>query len=95
MEEAPGLAQAPELVWLRRLVTVLTVTMIIGIATITVILWIRLSPSLPALPEALRLPEGETAAAVTFARDFTVVVTTEGRILVYDASGTLRRDVLP
>ena len=85
----------PELAWLRRLVTALALMMMLGIAVVAATLWLRLSPSLPELPEAITLPNGETAAAVTFARDWTVVVTGRGNILLFDRSGRLRQSLAP
>jgi hypothetical protein len=86
----------PELAWLRRLVTGLAVVMGLGILALVAILWVRLSqPLLPELPAGLTLPEGTEAAAVTFARDWTVVVTAAGEILLYDREGTLRQRVMP
>lgn len=85
----------PELAWLRRLVTALALMMMLGIAVVAATLWLRLSPSLPELPEAITLPNGETAAAVTFARDWTVVVTGAGTILLFDSTGRLRQSVAP
>ncbi len=70
--------------------------MVLGIAAIAAILWLRLSaPPLPRLPAQIALPQGEAVQALTFARDFTVVVTESGRVLVYDPSGALRQDVRP
>lgn len=85
----------PELAWLRRLVTALALVMMLGIAVVAATLWLRLSPSLPELPEAITLPKGETAAAITFARDWTVVVTGRGNILLFDRGGRLRQSVTP
>lgn len=86
----------PELAWLRRLVTGLALVMALGILALVAILWLRLSqPPLPVLPEGLVLPDGARAAAVTFARDWTVVVTEAGEILLYDRSGRLRQRTLP
>ncbi len=73
--------------FLKRLVTTLTVVMIAGLVTIVALLVIRLgSPPapLPALPENIALPEGARVAAVTLARDWVVVVTEAGEILLYD-----------
>ena len=54
-------------------------------------LWLRLDrPMLPDLPDAIALPQGARAEAVTFARDLVVVVTDEDEVLIYDRSGTLR-----
>ena len=86
----------PELAWLRRLVTGLALAMGLGIAVIAAVLWMRLSaPPLPRLPAAITLPAGAVPAAVTFARDWTVVVTEGGAVLVYDAAGGLRQQVTP
>lgn len=84
----------PELRWLQMLVTVLAGTMVLGIIAVTAILWLRLSvPPLPALPANLALPEGAAPAAVTFARDWTVVVTEAGEILLFARDGSLHRQV--
>ena len=86
----------PELAWLRRLVTGLAVVMGLGMVAVAAILWVRLAqPPLPELPPGLVLPDGTDAAAVTFARDWTVVVTDAGEILLYDRSGALKQRVLP
>lgn len=72
--------------------TGLALAMAVGIFALVAILWLRLSqPPLPQLPAQIVLPQGATAAAVTFARDWTVVVTGTGEVLVYDKSGALRQ----
>ncbi|MFC0811201.1 DUF6476 family protein [Paracoccus panacisoli] len=89
-----GAAKVPELAWLRRVVTGLALAMGVGILSLVAILWLRLSqPPLPVLPEGVALPAGARAAAVTFARDWTVVVTEAGEVLVYDRAGQLRQQV--
>ena len=81
----------PELAWLRRVVTGLALAMGLGIVALVAILWLRLSqPPLPDLPAEIALPAGARAAAVTFARDLTVVVTEAGEVLVYDRAGRLK-----
>lgn len=91
-----GPAEVPELAWLRRLVTGLAVVMALGVAAVAAILWVRLSqPPLPHLPPGIELPQGAEAAAVTFARDWTVVVTDAGEVLLYDRTGALRQRVMP
>lgn len=86
----------PHLRYLKRLVTGLAVVMGAGILAIVALLWLRLAPGeVPALPEEIALPAGAVAAAVTFARDWTVVVTAGGEVLVYDRSGALRQQVTP
>ena len=60
-------------------------------------LWLRLGQpvqaELPELPADVVLPEGASPAAVTFARDWLVVVTQDGAVLVYDRAGALRGQV--
>lgn len=86
----------PELALLRRVVVGLALAMGVGIAAIVAILWLRLSqPPLPELPGTVALPAGARAAAVTFARDWIVVVTDAGEILLYDRAGALRQRVVP
>lgn len=76
------------------MVTGLALAMGVGILSLVAILWLRLSqPPLPVLPEGVALPAGARAAAVTFARDWTVVVTEAGEVLVYDRAGQLRQRV--
>lgn len=83
---------------LRRLVTVLTATMIAGFLILIALLVIRL-PDITAdrhlpLPDAITLPDGTQAAAFTQGPDWYAVVTTDDRILIYDrATGVLRQSV--
>lgn len=67
----------------------LMVVMIAGLLTIVWLLVTRLgTPApLPALPETVILPDGARPAAVTFARDWFVVVTEDGEILLYPRAG--------
>ena len=82
--------------WLRILVTSLAVVMGVGVLAIAGLLWLRLSEApLPELPEQIVLPEGAAPAAVTFARDWVVVVTETGEVLLYDRQGNLRDRVQP
>ena len=83
--------------FLKRLVTGLAVVMGAGMIALVVLLWVRLgaAPVLPDLPASIDLPHGATAEAVTFARDWIVVVTGTGEILLYDAQGALRDRVQP
>lgn len=86
----------PELRLLKALVTGLAVVMGLGMVAIVALLWMRLGqPVLPDLPAAIDLPEGAAPAAVTFARDWTVIVTEAGEVLLYDRRGTLRQQVAP
>lgn len=82
--------------WLRILVTSLAAVMGLGVLVIAALLWLRLSEApLPELPDSVTLPEGATPAAVTFARDWLVVVTETGEVLLYDKQGRLRERVQP
>ncbi len=79
--------------FLRILVFVLTATMIAGMALLIVLFWLRFSgrEAAPAealtLPDMLELPAGETAAAVTRAKDFWVVVGQEGVVYFFAPDG--------
>ena len=78
---------------LRILVTVLTTVMIVGLLVVVTLLVQRLRvPSVP-VPEALALPEGATPQAVTQGPGWWAVVTTDGRILIFDGAGTLTDEV--
>lgn len=82
--------------WLRLLVTSLAVVMGLGVLAVVAILWLRLSDApLPELPDTIALPQGAKPAAVTFARDWVVVVTDGGAVLLYDRQGQLRDSVTP
>lgn len=94
MDDAPlpGGADPGLVRYLRRLVTVLTVTMVAGFIVLILVVVIRLQTPPPVLPEQLVLPSGARAAAFTQGRDWIAVVTEDDRILIYDrASGSLRQ----
>jgi len=99
MGEAPDpQAEPPNLRFLRRLVTVLTATMIVGLCTIIVLFVIRFSApgdiAPLALPASIALPDGAAAVAFTLAHDWYAVVTDGDQILIYDrASGVLRQRI--
>lgn len=80
--------------FLKWLVIVLMVTMIGGVITIVSLLVTRMPDGgSVAVPEAVVLPEGEKAAAVTVAQDMLLVVTESQRLLVFDRMGTLQKDI--
>lgn len=82
------------MVWLKRLVTVLTVVMIVGFAVMVGALITHLNADPVPLPERLILPEGTQATAYTQGEGWAAVVTQDGRILVFDATtGTLRQEI--
>ncbi|MDO5643068.1 MAG: DUF6476 family protein [Paracoccus sp. (in: a-proteobacteria)] len=84
----------PHLRFLKLLVAGLAVAMVLGLAAIVTILWLRLNAApLPDLPASVTLPEGATPAAVTFAQDRLIVLTRGGAVLVYDGSGRLVQNV--
>ncbi|WP_417807947.1 DUF6476 family protein [Thioclava sp.] len=85
----------PDLRFLKLLVTVLAGVMILGLVAIVTLLVIRLqTPSpLPEMPNQITLPAGAHPEAVTFARGFTVVVTDQGAVLVFDRAGKQVADV--
>ena len=86
----------PELRLLRWLVTGLALVMGLGMIAIVALLWLRLGqPTLPDLPDAIALPDGAQAQAVTFARDWIVVVTDAGEVMLFDRSGALRDRLQP
>lgn len=95
MEPAPP----PELRFLKLLVAALAGVMIAGILAIVALLALRLPQPAPplALPEGLELPEGARAEAVSFGRDWLLVVSegAEGpEALVYDrTTGQLRQRI--
>ena len=78
--------QAPEpanLRFLRRLVTVLTVSMIAGVILITALIVIRYNQSAAPLPDVIILPDGAKATAFTQARNWYAVVTENDQILIF------------
>jgi hypothetical protein len=85
----------PEIRFLKILVTALTATMIAGLVAIIALLVIRLPGKavLPDLPTTITLPAGARAQAITFARDYTVVVTDGPEVLLYRPDGTLAKSV--
>ncbi|MCB1390752.1 MAG: hypothetical protein KDK12_16685 [Rhodobacteraceae bacterium] len=78
-----------DLRFLKILVTTLTAVMIVGLVTVVGLLVTRLTadPPLPSLPASIELPEGAVPSAVTFARDWLVVVTGDGDVLLYRPEG--------
>ncbi len=72
------------------------ITMIVGVITVVGLLVTRLPDGKalpPPLPATLAMPEGATAAAVTFGTRWIAVVTTDNRILIFAADGSLRQQV--
>lgn len=75
---------------------VLTLVMIGGVITVVALLVTRMPQALngvPRLPEAIQMPEGAKAQAVTFGPGWIAVVTEDGRILLFNTDGRLRQEV--
>lgn len=96
MDDLPDDGTLPEpanLRFLRRLVTVLTAVMIVGMLTVVTLLVLRFnqsSPAPPALPAQITLPGGAEARAVTHGAGWFAIVTDQDEILIYRSDGTLR-----
>ncbi|MBY6139203.1 hypothetical protein KUV26_07090 [Leisingera daeponensis] len=86
--------EPPQIRFLRRLVTTLTVVMIGGLVVIISLLVIRLQSDDAPLPSEIALPPGVKAEAVTLGRGWIAVVSGDDRILIYDReTGALRQTV--
>ncbi|PCJ73392.1 MAG: hypothetical protein COA53_12580 [Rhodobacteraceae bacterium] len=102
-EPTPMNNEIPEpanLRFLRRLVTVLTATMILGLLTIVALFVIKFMGPVTArltLPAEISLPAGETAQAITQGTSWIGVVTTDEsgveRIHILNLDGTPRQIV--
>ncbi|MEL7800924.1 DUF6476 family protein [Sulfitobacter pontiacus] len=87
-------SEPPNIKFLRRLVTVLTATMIFGLLVVIGLLVIRFSNNSPELPASITLPDGEKAVTFTQGPDWYAVVTQEDVILIFDRmTGELRQSV--
>ena len=80
--------------YLRVLVTVLTVTMIVGFLVIVFLFVTKFSEAFgPELPDEITLPDGTKAEAFTKTGDWFAIVTTDNRILIYDLTGALKQEI--
>ncbi len=78
--------------FLRRLVTVLTATMIFGLLVVIGLLVIRFWSTEPVLPDVITLPDGEKVQAFTQGTTWYAVVTEDNEILIFDRmTGALRQ----
>ena len=94
--EAEAQPMPAEVRFLKWLVTGLALVMGGGMIALVALMWVRLGAApLPDLPAAIDLPAGASAEAITFARDWIVVVTETGEVLLYDREGNLRDRVQP
>ena len=95
LPENTDLAEPANLRFLRRMVTVLTTVMILGVVVVIGLLVTRLTRDTPILPAQITLPDGASAVAFTQAADWYAVVTDANEILVFDrVSGALRQTVV-
>ena len=81
--------------YLKALVTILTVTMILGFLTIVALFVMRFNEmGRVELPDTITLPEGASASAFTQGDDWFAVVTGDGEILIYSrVTGNLRQRI--
>lgn len=94
MQDTPQPVDPALIIYLKRLVTILTGTMIIGLLVIVVIFVIRFPGRGPDIPDGLTLPGGTGVSAYTMGQGWAAVVTTDNRILIYDAaSGAMLQEV--
>lgn len=82
--------------YLKWLVTAMSVTMIAGVIVLVTVVVMRFNADIAhtAFPDAIALPEGVTARAVTLGPDFLIVVSEGGRVFVFSPDGeTLRQEI--
>ena len=81
--------------FLKWLVTVLTLTMILGVLTIVALFVMRFADATSVdVPSDVVLPEGARATAFTPGEGWFAVVTDQGEILIYDrVTGVLRQRI--
>ena len=79
--------------FLQRLVTLLTVSMILGILTIAALLAFKLRSENINFPQTLTLPDGTKPIAFTQTKDWYSIITEANEILIYKNDGTLIRSI--
>ena len=79
--------------FLQRLVTLLTVSMIVGILTIAALLAFKLRSKNINFPQTLTLPDGTKPMAFTQTKDWYSIITEANEILIYKNDGTLIRSI--
>ncbi|MCV3272630.1 DUF6476 family protein [Roseobacter sinensis] len=80
--------------FLRRLVTVLTATMIGGVLLIIALIVMRFNGPAPDLPETIALPDGARAVSFTQGPEWYAVTTDADEILIFDrVTGQLRQTI--
>ncbi len=82
--------------FLRRLVTILTATMITGVILIIALLVMRLNAptTTVSFPDNIQVPNGVTITAFTKGNGWYALVTKDQQILIFDAtSGAIRQSI--
>lgn len=85
--------EVPHLAFLRRLVTVLSFTMIAGMVMLIGLFVIRFQDSGIDLPQSITLPDGTQPVAFTQTQGWYAIVTSEDEILIYNLNGELVQKV--
>ena len=80
--------------FLQRLVTLLTVSMIVGILTIAALLAFKLHSKNIDFPQTMTLPDGTKPIAFTQTKDWYSVITDTNEILIYKNDGTLIQSII-
>tara|TARA_R110000787_G_scaffold232660_4_gene339740 strand:- start:508 stop:792 length:285 start_codon:yes stop_codon:yes gene_type:complete len=89
------LSEPANLRFLRRMVTVLTTIMIVGVVIVIGLLVTRLSRDTPVLPDQIALPDGAKPVAFTQGAGWYAVVTDGNEILIFDRlTGALKQTVM-
>ena len=89
------LSEPANLRFLRRMVTVLTTIMIVGVVIVIGLLVTRLSRDTPGLPDQIALPDGAKPVAFTQGAGWYAVVTDGNEILIFDRlTGALKQTVM-
>tara|TARA_Y100000589_G_scaffold91446_1_gene86074 strand:- start:3553 stop:3882 length:330 start_codon:yes stop_codon:yes gene_type:complete len=79
--------------FLQRLVTLLTLSMIIGILTIAALLAFKLRSENTNFPQTLTLPDGTKPVAFTQTKDWYSIITDANEILIYNNDGILIKSI--
>ena len=79
----------PHLAFLRRLVIVLSFTMIAGMVVLIALFVIRFQDSGIDVPKAITLPDGTRPVAFTQTRSWYAVVSADDQILIFNLKGEL------
>lgn len=94
MKREEHVVEPANLRFLRRLVTVLTATMIGGVLMIIALIVIRFNDRPPQLPDEVELPGGAQAVSFTQGPDWYAIVTDADQILIFDrVTGQLRQSI--